>query len=130
MSVLVDTSVWVDYLRRAGTGRADELDHLLDAEHVVMCGPVLAELVAGLSESDEVRVRPRLEALPWVALSLGAWSRVGEVSRTMRSSGTPVALTDIEIAVAAVEAGADLWSFDADFERLAQAVPDLILYAP
>jgi predicted nucleic acid-binding protein len=39
-----------------------------------------------------------------------------------------VPLTDIEIAVAAIESGAALWTRDGDFERIAQVVPELKRY--
>jgi predicted nucleic acid-binding protein len=41
-----------------------------------------------------------------------------------------VALTDVEIAVSAVSAGATVWTHDSDFERIRRVTPQLQLYEP
>lgn len=129
LSVLPDTSVWVDYLRNGPRGRVEALDGLLASRDAMICGPVIAELLAGVLKPEEPELRLRLAGLPWAELDHEAWQQVGDVSHTLRAAGTPVALTDIEVAVAAVRAGAKMWSFDADFETIAGVLPDLQLFA-
>ncbi len=43
MQILVDSSVWIDYLR--GGGNSDELDYFIDENLVVINDLILAELV-------------------------------------------------------------------------------------
>jgi hypothetical protein len=43
MSVLVDSSIWIDYFRN--TGKADALDVLIDENLVVVNDLILAELI-------------------------------------------------------------------------------------
>lgn len=102
LSVLPDTSVWVDYLRNGPRGRVEALDGLLASRDAMICGPVIAELLAGVLKPEEPELRLRLAGLPWAELDHEAWQQVGDVSHTLRAAGTPVALTDIEVAVAAV----------------------------
>ena len=45
--------------------------------------------------------------------------------QAVRSRGSTTALTDIEIAISATAADAELWSFDSDFDRIAEALPGL-----
>lgn len=125
MTVLADTSVWVDYLRHGTNGSAAELDALLAAGDVVLCGPVAAELLSGIAETGREELWQLLAGLRWAELGRAEWRRVGDVAAALRRSGTTVALTDIEIAVAAVGADALLWSRDSDFDRVAGALPDL-----
>ena len=73
---------------------------------------------------------PSLEALPWAELDRAAWRRIGEVGRDLRASGASVPLTDLAIAVAAVSAGASVWTRDEDFERIRSALPELDLVSP
>ena len=127
MRLVADTSVWVEYLRRGAQGWAAELDELLQRREVLMCGPVLAELVAGLPSDRRSGFWVRWQALPWAELERSSWLRAGALAGDLRRRGATVPLTDIVIAVAAARAGATLWSADADFERLTAVMDDLTL---
>ena len=128
MTVLPDTSVWVDYLRAGTGGPAAALDRLLAEEEVVICGPVLAELVAGTAAEDRDELWHALATLPWAELDHEAWRRVGELAFTLRRAGLSLPLTDLEIAVACTSSGAALWTRDDDFQRLHTHLPSLQLY--
>lgn len=128
MNVLPDSSVWVDYLRAGAQGPAAELDRLLAEESVVVCGPVLAELVAGTAADDRDDLWHSLTALPWAELDHEAWRLVGEIASALRRAGLSLPLTDIEIAVACAGSGAELWTRDVDFDRLHLHLPSLRLY--
>ena len=128
MTVLPDTSIWVDYLRAGVDGPAADLDRLLVEEGVAICGPVLAELVAGTAAEDRDELWHALATLPWAELDHEAWRRVGELAFTLRQAGLSLPLTDIEIAVACASSGAVLWTRDDDFHRLRSHLPSLQLY--
>ena len=130
MSVLADTSVWVDYLRDGRSGRAADLDGLLADGEVVMCGPVAAELIAGVAPDLSATLWRRFSGLTWADLDRSAWFRVGQVSSSLRRSGQRVALTDIQIAVAATQVDALLWTRDSDFDRVQEALPQLRRFTP
>jgi len=130
VSVLPDTSVWVDYLQAGVSGPAGALDALLDDEAVIVCGPVLAELLAGTAPADREDVWHALASLPWAELDRQAWRQAGEIAFELRSAGMSVPLTDIEIAAACLAAGASLWTRDQDFSRVQAIRPALELYHP
>lgn len=130
MTVLADTSVWVDYLRNGPEGRAEALDGLLAERDVVVCGPVVAELLAGTAPRHREELRRLFDGLPWADLDRPQWHRVGEVAAVLRGRGETVALTDVEIAVAAEQAGAALWSDDTDFERIEGVMDALDRFVP
>lgn len=128
MIVLPDTSIWVDYLSTGADGPAAPLDRLLAAESVVVCGPVLAELLAGTAARDRDALWHAVAALPWAELDHEAWRLVGELAFELRRAGLSLPLTDIEIAVASADCGAALWTRDEDFHRLHPHLPSLQLY--
>lgn len=130
MTVLADTSVWVDYLRRGRTGRSARLDDLLARGEVVLCGPVVAELVAGTAATRRAELIALLRSLPWADLRQPQWVQVGELAARLRDHGSTTALTNIEIAVAAVAADAELWTWDGDFARIAKVLDSLSLFSP
>jgi predicted nucleic acid-binding protein len=126
--VLPDTSVWVDFSRRGLRGEAAALGALLDSGEVAVCGPVVAELLAGAEGEVAERMWETLSSLPWTELSPQAWRQVGTVARQLRVEGEALPLTDLVIGVAAARASHALWSFDADFRRLRRVLPELDLY--
>lgn len=128
MTVLPDTSVWVDYLRTGIQGPAAELDGLLAHGEIVTCGPVVAEIMAGATPANRDELWYLLSGLPWSDLGRAQWRRTGDVAAGLRAAGVGVPLTDIEIAVASVTANAALWTRDADFVRVQTVLPDLVLY--
>lgn len=97
---------------------------------MLVCGPVLAELLAGTSEAQREEVWRTLIALPWADLDSAAWRETGFVAHALRHAGQMIPLTDVMIAVACVRAQALLWTRDRDFERIQKVLPALQLYEP
>lgn len=129
MKVLPDTSIWVDYLREGASGAAAALEEHLEQESVVVCGPVLAELLAGTPPERRDDLWLALGSLPWAELDHAGWRRAGEVANDLRRMGRSVPLTDVVIAVACMRAGASLWTRDRDFEAIGAVLPELEVYA-
>ncbi|MHB1582571.1 MAG: PIN domain-containing protein [Acidimicrobiales bacterium] len=100
------------------------------AGEVVVCGPVVAELLAGARSSDRARPWLLLTGLPWAELGPLQWQTVGQVAARLRARGETVALTDIEIAVAAANSSSRLWSRHSDFERVHAHLPTLRFFDP
>jgi predicted nucleic acid-binding protein len=130
VSVLPDTSIWVEYLRRGKGTKSARLDDLLVAGEVVLCGPVVAELLAGAKSPDRARLWLLLTGLPWADLGPVQWQSVGETAARLRERGETVALTDVEIAVAAVDSSSRLWTRDSDFKRVQAVLPALQFFDP
>ncbi len=128
--VLPDTSVWIPYFRSSSGLDGDHLEALIEEREVAVCGPVLAELLAGAGETQREAVLDTVGGLPFADLRRADWEKVGAVARRLRESGQTLPLTDLAIAVAAARAGHLLWSLDGDFERIATALDELELYAP
>jgi predicted nucleic acid-binding protein len=130
MIVLADTSIWVDYLRSGSRGDTSDLDGLLKGGSIVVCGPVVAELLAGARSNDRDRLWSLFRTLPWAHLSQDEWQRVGETSALLREDGVTVPLTDVQIAVCALAAEARLWTLDDDFDRISSVLSELRQYQP
>ena len=96
----------------------------------MVCGPVVAELLAGTAAARRGDLWAPLSGLPWAPIGLEEWRRVGEVAAALRDQGASVPLTDIEIGVAAAGAGAQLWSRDSDFTRICSVLPELERFSP
>jgi predicted nucleic acid-binding protein len=131
--ILPDTSVWIDYLRAtpsssrtsASASPAEELDALIQEEQIVTCGPVIAELMAGARGRQRDELAQQLGAHPWIDIKHADWLAVGHAAASLQERGQMTPLIDIQIAVCAVGAKAELWTLDRDFERIAESLGDL-----
>lgn len=125
-ATLADTSVWVAYLRNGPSDpRGAHIDALLNRGELLICGPVVAELLAGTSERDRDQLEESLRGLDWAELDRQAWGRAGTLAARLRAAGETVPLTDVFIASAALAAEAELLTADSDFERVARHEPRL-----
>jgi predicted nucleic acid-binding protein len=123
--VLLDTSVWVHYIRRGGSAvLKEEVQAALDEDRVWTCLPIVMELLIGSrDESDFDDLRERLSALHEVALGEEAWIASARVGNQMRRAGVFVPMPDLLIAQAAVSQGMALWHLDDDFDEIARFMP-------
>jgi predicted nucleic acid-binding protein len=128
VTVLPDTSIWVELLREGKRGPAGELDRLLEEHSVLACGPVVAELLAGTPPERQEELWLLLSSLPWAELDAFGWREIGLVAGRLRRAGGSLPLTDVVIAVCAARARAVLWTGDEDFMRIAEVLPSLELY--
>lgn len=118
--VVVDTSVWVAYLRDRRHAVTGPLEALLDDDQVALAAPVRVELLAGASRKDLPPLRRVLSALPLFFPSRDTWALAEQWASNGASRGEHFAVADLLIAATAAERGALVWSLDDDFGRLAK----------
>lgn len=124
-AVLVDTCVWIDFLRGSDTPHRVGLRQLLEAHRVLLCGVILAELIQGLRRRTQADVlHHALGGLPYLEMTKQVWTRAGQLGARLSGSGLPVPLSDLTIAALTVETEVALYSFDPHFDRL----PELVRY--
>ncbi|MFL6090691.1 MAG: PIN domain nuclease [Aeromicrobium sp.] len=126
--ILIDTSAWVEYLRRTGSVAATGVHDVL-AEHVqdiVMCEPIAMELLAGATdELRHARIEQLVNGLPTLSMDDALdFRQAAALFRTARRSGRTVRkLLDCVIANVALRHDAELWHRDADFDVIASIAP-------
>ena len=121
--IVVDTSVWIDYLRGARAPHAAELDRLLEQDAgIALTDVVLAELLQGAPSAREATVlERRLLAFDVLRLeTIEDFTRAAALYRAARSQGHTIRRTlDCLIASVCVREDLPLLHHDADFDRLA-----------
>ena len=122
MRVLVDTSVWADFLNGYPSPQADALGGLLEGDdEVCTCGIVVAEVFQGLRRAPgREAIRRSFEELSFLEPSgIGLYLRAAEVFRTLRARGRTVRSTvDCVIAALAEENGCAVLARDRDLDTL------------
>ncbi len=117
--ILVDSSVWIDYLRGVSTPQSDKLDSLLGTEPLAIGDLILAEVLQGFtSERDFNQARRTLDVFKHVELG-GKDTAVQAAKnfRALRALGITVRKTiDTIIATRCIESGYTLLHSDRDFD--------------
>ena len=118
MRILLDTNAYSALLR----GHDDVADRVRRAEQVVFSTVVAGELLLGFRLGSRLKKNmAELDAFlenPYVSLvsvTLTTADRFARIAAALRAKGRPIPTNDIWIAAHAMEAGAELLSFDAHF---------------
>jgi hypothetical protein len=124
--ILVDTSVWIDFLR-GKEPIASELMPLLDGGLVQAIEPVFGELLQGCRNSAETtRILKYWQDLPRIHIP-ELLIAAGKHSGTHRLAAMGLGLTDSAILVAAQMYHCSVWTLD---KMLLRQVPASARYRP
>jgi predicted nucleic acid-binding protein len=122
LKVLVDTSVWVDFLNGYPSVEGQALASLFLSDHeVCTCGVVVAEVFQGLrKEGGRAHLVDRFRDLTYLEpVGIDIYLRAADLYRALRHRGTTVRSTiDCLIASLADEHGCSLLARDRDMEAL------------
>jgi predicted nucleic acid-binding protein len=123
--ILVDTSVWIEHLRRTESRAHLEFRGLVttDPASVAICEPVAMELLAVPTDQFIVRrIEDQLGTLDDLTVDPAQDFRAAAtLARAVRRSGHTVrSLTDCLIAAIALRHDTDIWHCDEDYVRIAE----------
>jgi predicted nucleic acid-binding protein len=117
--ILVDTSVWIDYLRDNPTNEARTLDQLIDRVPILVGDLVLCELLQGFRSDQEAKlVEDALRRFDFVSLVTPDLAiRAATNYRFLRGKGVTIRKTiDFLIATFCIENSHTLLHADRDFD--------------
>jgi len=124
MSVIVDTSVWIDYFR-SGNNSA-KLDFLIDEELIVINDFILAELVPFLKVQNQRNIIKLLFTIKKIDLTLN-WEQIIEFQfNCLRNGLNGIGIPDLIVAQNAKQNHCEIYSFDNHF-RLMKDILELQL---
>jgi len=120
---LVDSSVWIEYLRPTGSGKAKErLRDILQKGEAVCCGVAVVEILRGArNDKDFHMLRDSLLSLPQIPMDATVIERASKWGYMLDRKGKVVSTTDLLISAAAY-GKARLLHLDSDFELIASLV--------
>ena len=134
MSVLIDTCVWSEALRRREVDVesvvVSELRALIADGIAAMMGAVRQELLSGVrSRQQYERLREHLRAFPDLVLEPDDYQRAAEHFTSARTRGVKGSNTDFLICAVAERREMPIFSSDGDFRRFADFLP-ITLHSP
>ena len=118
MSVLVDTSIWVDYFRNGD--QEHKLDYLIDENIVATNDLILAELIPFLKIRKQKKVIELLRSIKNLELQIN-WEEIIEYQvKCLKKGVNGVGIPDLIIAQNAKQHACEIYSLDTHFELLSK----------
>ncbi|HKA32676.1 MAG TPA: PIN domain nuclease [Candidatus Binatia bacterium] len=122
--IVVDTTVWIDFLEARATVFDIHLANLIQSgESLALTDIIYCEILQGIArERDFRRVRSILQSYPILRMrNLRTFEHAALIYRDCRRRGFTIRKTaDCLIAATCLEAGAELYHNDRDFEAIAE----------
>ncbi len=125
MSILADTSIWIEYFR--GTGHADALDLLIEENLIVTNQLILAELVPPLLVQNQKNLVALMKEIKQLPMKID-WDEIIQMQTTCLKNGiNGIGIPDLIIAQNAIQGDIRLLSSDKHFSFIARHT-SLVLY--
>ena len=121
MSVLVDTSIWIDYLR-AGP-HSEAIDVLIDENVIVTNELILSEIIPTLAVGGQTKLIALLLLLPAQPIFID-WDEIRSIqTRCLKKGLNGIGIPDLIVAQNAAQHRAPLYALDKHFRWLAEILP-------
>lgn len=124
--VIVDTSVWIDFLEGRETKQVQKLEELLSEEtDIFITGIIFQEILTGIkAKKEREKVRAELEHFVLVNPSLGTHIQAAEIFDGCKKKGFTIRSTiDCLIAAVALEYGLTVLENDKDYSFISEVSP-------
>jgi predicted nucleic acid-binding protein len=131
--ILVDTSVWIDYLRNNNNEAVAKLETVLERKYPYgITGVIYQEILQGAdSESSFTRLDQYLRTQRFFHPRdpIASYKEAANLYFRCRRNGVTIRSTiDCLIAQVSIEHGLKLLHNDVDFDRMAGVIPELELF--
>jgi predicted nucleic acid-binding protein len=122
MATLLDTNLWIDLTRARSRRQLKTFiaPFVLDPQ-ACLAEPVVFEVLRSATDAEVRQLTSHFRTLPLLASPPDLWSRGVELGRACRRIGLTAGSIDLLIAAVAIYHGAELLTFDNDFQRIASA---------
>jgi predicted nucleic acid-binding protein len=119
---LVDTSVWIEFLRKTGSRAIQaRLKTLILNGEVALTEWIILELMTGLRGSESAAsLLARLSPVHRLPFPEDGWTRSWDLASSLRTRGVTPSAADCYIATVAISADVVLIHCDSDFEAIAR----------
>src|SRR5262245_385095 len=120
MATLIDTSLWIDFTRTRSPRSLKRFiaPFLLDPDaHVAE--PITFEMLRHATATEAKQLTQQFQTLPMLPTPGDLWTRATAVGQACRRKNITVGSLDLLIAAIALHHGAEIITFDDDFQKIA-----------
>jgi predicted nucleic acid-binding protein len=120
---LVDTSAWVEFLRRKGEAKVKEaVARLLETEQAAYTCPIRFELLSGLRPEQGPDLEQVFKFSRHVPFESEDWAEAAALERDFRAMGLTIPRNDLFVATVAIRVELPVVCRDAHFEAMRQVL--------
>lgn len=126
--ILVDTSVWIDFLAKGTSASSHLLEESIKTDSVCMTPLIRAEILSGARNDKEYNLlASTLSGVKILSEPGEFWDRLARYHYLLSRRGFQVLIPDLSIAIYAHFHGCPLLTADKAFRKIAQVVPIKVL---
>jgi predicted nucleic acid-binding protein len=93
--VLADTLIWASFFSKPNSAEKHAVDDLIDADRVVLIGPIVAEVLLGFRRKAQADwVASRLRATHFLETTWDDWKSAAEIGRELAAKGHRIPITE------------------------------------
>jgi hypothetical protein len=119
---LVDTSAWVEFLRRKGDPSVKQVvARLLQADQAAHTCPIRFELLSGVRSEEESDLQSALSFSQLVPFENEDWVAAARIERQLKIKGLTVPRNDLFVATVAIRARLPVVCRDVHFDSIRKA---------
>jgi predicted nucleic acid-binding protein len=120
MASLIDTSLWVDFTRTRSPKTLKQFiaPYILHPE-AHLAEPIVFEILRHATAAEARQLTQQFHTLPMLATPPQLWSDAAGLGQACRHKGLTVNSLDLLIATIALHHGAEVNTFDEDYQRIA-----------
>jgi len=125
LTVLVDSSVFIQVQKLPNSRASEELRDLIASGEAAVTGPVVVEYVRGARSPQQIEFLTRsVLSIHYLDTDRQAWVIAARISNRLMRSGNRISVPDAAIAATAIRHDVPLYTLDKGFSR----IPELKLY--
>jgi predicted nucleic acid-binding protein len=120
MPTLIDTSIWVDFTRARSRRTLKQFiaPFILDP-HAHIAEPIVFEVLRHATAAEVKQLTQQFKTLPLLATPTSLWNDAAKLGQVCRQNNQTIGSLDLLIATTALHHGAEVITFDDDFQRIA-----------
>jgi len=116
MSILVDTSIWIEYFRTGNN--SEKLDFLIDENLIVINDLILAELIPSLRVRNQRKIVKLLHNINKLELSIN-WDQIIEFQfKCLKNGLNGIGIPDLIVVQNAKQNHSEIYSLDSHFKLM------------
>jgi hypothetical protein len=120
MAWLLDTNLWVDLTRpRSPRALKRFIASYVEDPQACLAEPIVFEVLRSATDAEARQLTDYFRTLPLLASPGNLWSSGVELGRACQRIGVSAGSIDLLIAAVAIHHGAELITFDDDFQKIA-----------
>lgn len=120
---LIDTSAWVEFLRRKGDpGAKQTVARLLQADLSAYTCPVRFELLSGVKPEEEADLAQAFAFSHHLPFEVDDWRQAALLERQLRAKGLTIPRNDLFVATVAIRAALPVICRDTHFDAIRKVV--------